>query len=76
MKKFNPKWFRHEALHTTSICIEMVEDHLRNHHYFHSNINPEFNKQVDKAMEHLAKAYQMAGDYKSNEVRKKIKVNI
>lgn len=73
-KKVSPKWFRHEALHTTNVCAEMVNDHLLNHHYYHSNINPEFNKHIDKALKHLAKAYQAVGN-EQNEVDRKITID-
>lgn len=52
----------------------MVNDHLLNHHYYHSNINPEFNKHIDKALKHLAKAYQAVGN-EQNEVDRKIAVD-
>lgn len=74
-KKCKPKWFRHEALHTTHVCTEMVYDHLVNHHYYDSKINPDFNKQIDLAIDHLFNAYQIAGN-PDNEVKKKMKVNI
>ena len=72
-KKVNPKWFRHEALHTTSIAAEFVSDHLTNHHYYHQKINPEFNKKVDEALEALMEAYQLCSQ--ENEVKKKMKAN-
>lgn len=48
----------HEALHSTNMVTEILEDHLINHHYYNSNINPEYNKLIDKAGKSLAKAYQ------------------
>lgn len=74
-KSVKPKWFRHEAMHTTNVCVEMVSDHLENHHYYHSGINPKYNKQIDLAIKHLAKAYQMCAD-DNNETRKKMKAAI
>ena len=76
MKKVNPKWFRHEALHTTNVCLGMVEAHLRQHHYYHSEINPEFNKQIELAISHLASAYQAVGRHEVNEVLKKMEIDI
>lgn len=75
-RKFKPKWFRHEALHTTSVCLEMLYEHLENHHYFHSQINPEFNKHILAAQAALSKAYQAVGAGKENEVKKHIKVEM
>ena len=57
-RKVKPKYFRHEALHTASVCMEMVGEHLQNHHYYDQKINPEFNKQVDLAIDALIRAYQ------------------
>ncbi len=71
--KVDPKWFRHEALHSTNLLCETLDTHLVNHHYYHSNINPKFNEEVDLAIEHLNKAYQACGNYEVNEVSKKIK---
>lgn len=71
--KVTPEWFRHEALHTSSICMEMVEDHLLMHQYYEQKINPEFNKHVDQAFESLFRAYQTVR--KENEVKKSIKID-
>lgn len=38
--------------------MEMVGEHLQNHHYYDQKINPEFNKQVDLAIDALIRAYQ------------------
>ena len=75
MKKVNQKWFRHEALHTTSVILEMMEEHLKNHHYYHSGINPKFNENIDKAIDSIFQAYQDIGGGRENEVKKKIKVD-
>lgn len=72
MKKVNPKWFRHEALHTSSVCLEILDDHLQNHRYYDSEINPEFNKNIDEAISALGRAYQACNQL--NEVKNKIKV--
>ena len=32
-KYLNPKWFRHEALHTTSVLMESIQQHIVEHHY-------------------------------------------
>lgn len=56
-KYLNPKWFRHEALHTTSVLMESVQQHIVEHHYYNSKINPEFNKKIDLAVEILYEAY-------------------
>ncbi|MFN3893735.1 MULTISPECIES: hypothetical protein [unclassified Acinetobacter] len=72
-KKVNPKWFRHEALHTTSVAVEFVNDHLANHQYYHQKINPKFNKKIDDALEALMEAYQLCNQ--ENEVKKKMKTN-
>ena len=71
--KVTPKWLRHEALHTSSVCMEMVQDHLLEHQYYEQKINPEFNKHIDQAFDALFKAYQSVN--KENEVKKKMKID-
>ena len=66
MKNKQIKWFRHEALHTTSISIELINNQLVEHHYYHSNINPEFVKQTDLALEALNNAYQLIDKEQEN----------
>lgn len=61
-KTVKPKWFRHEALHSTNMLYENVHDHLLEHHYYHSKINPKYNEHIDKALEHLWQAYQSCDD--------------
>lgn len=56
------KFIHHEALHTTNLIVEMIDDHLINHHYYHNGTNPKFNARVDKAIKQLAKAYQECGN--------------
>lgn len=60
-------FFRHEALHTTSVMTETVYSHLVEHHYYDQNINPEFNKHIDDAIDSLNKAYQAVGLDNANE---------
>ena len=69
-KYLKPKWFRHEALHTTSVLMESVQQHIIDHHYYHSKINPEFNKKIDEAIDLLYAAYSSCK--KENEQSKKI----
>lgn len=57
-KKVKPDLIEHEALHATNMVVEILEDHLINHHYYHSGVNKEYNKLIDKAGKALAKAYQ------------------
>lgn len=71
--KVDPKWIRHEALHTTNLLLESIEEHLAKHWYYQSKINPKFNQEIDKAIAALAEAYQSGGNEK-NEVKKKIKM--
>ena len=69
-KYLKPKWFRHEALHTTSVLMDSVQQHIIDHHYYHSKINPEFNKKIDEAIDLLYAAYSSCN--KENEQNKKI----
>lgn len=69
----------HEALHSTNIVVEILEDHLMNHHYYNSNINPEYNALIDEAGAALSAAYQSVGqqmhfDNEENNI-KKVKLN-
>ena len=58
----DPQWFRHEAMHSTNMFVEMVSDHLANHHYYHQEINPKFNKHIENAIDELAAAYQAVNE--------------
>lgn len=53
----------HEALHSTNMVAEILEDHLVKHHYYHSKFNPEYNALIDKAGESLAEAYQVIANH-------------
>lgn len=72
-RKVNPKWYRHESLHTTHVITNALYSALVEHMYFDSEINPEFNKHIQKALDHLNKAYQACN--KEHEVKSKIKVS-
>ena len=73
MKKVNPKWFRHEALDRTHVVLSCLNDHLLEHTYYDSGINPKYSKHILDALESLHKAYQAC--VKENEVKKKIEVD-
>ena len=75
LRKVKPKWFRHEALHTTYVAADLVADQLQGHWYYTSGINPEFNKKIDIAVDALMDAYQMVGQGRTNEIKKHIKVD-
>ncbi len=68
-----PEWFRHEALHTTNVLLENVNDHLLEHHYYDQGINPEYNSHIDRAISALSDAYQAVGLDGENEVKKYMK---
>jgi hypothetical protein len=73
-KKVNPKWFRHEALHTSYIAADLVAEQLQEHWYYTSGINPEFNKKIDEAVDALMDAYQLVGQDRTYEIKKHIKI--
>lgn len=75
LRKVNPKWFRHEALHTTYVAADLVADQLQGHWYYTSGINPEFNKKIDLAVDALMAAYQLVGQDRTHEIKKHIKVD-
>lgn len=54
---FEVDFFRHEAMHTSSVILEMLNDHLTDHHYYHQTINPKYNALVDKAIDALYAVY-------------------
>lgn len=54
-----PKDYRHEAQDRVNIKVEEIENAILNHPYYLSQINPKFNKAIDKAMNNLLKAYQL-----------------
>lgn len=70
--KVNPKWHRHESLHTTDVIVNLVNNSLIEHTYFDSGINPVFNKHIENAIEELCKAYQACN--KENEIFKRIEI--
>lgn len=53
------KFIQHEALHTTHLLTEMIDNHLVQHQYYRSESNPEYNKLIDEAIDKLAHAYQV-----------------
>ena len=54
-----PKDFRHEAQDRVNIKVQEIENSLLNHPYYLSQVNPKFNKAMDKAIKNLCKAYQL-----------------
>lgn len=70
--KVKPKFLRFASLHTTDVLLNTVNDHLAGNLYYTSGINPEYNKSIDKAMKHLANAYQQCNS--NNEVKTHIKM--
>lgn len=62
-----PTFYRHEALDRSSVISEFLYNHLVEHKYYTSGINPEYNKNVDLAFDYLCKAYQAVGN-EDNEV--------
>ena len=54
---FEVDFFRHEAMHTSSVILDMVCNHLAEHHYYDQTINPKYNALVDKAVDALYAVY-------------------
>lgn len=71
--KVNPNYYRFQDMNTTNVLANMLHVELQQSLYYQSKINPEYNKQIDKAANALAKAYQLVSN-KENECKKKIKV--
>lgn len=53
------KYFRNEAQDRVDIKVQEIENSLLNHPYYLSQVNPKFNKAMDKAIKNLCKAYQL-----------------
>lgn len=68
---FEVDFFRHEALHTSSVILEMVSNHLVDHHYYHQTINPKYNALVDEAIDALYAVYSSIDE--ENEVFKRMR---
>lgn len=68
---FEVDFFRCEALHTSSVILEMVSNHLVDHHYYDQNINPKYNALVDKAIDALYAVYSSIDE--ENEVFKRMR---
>lgn len=68
---FEVDLFRHEALHTSSVILDMLNDHLADHHYYYQTINPKYNALVDKAIDALYAVYSSIDE--ENEVFKRMR---
>ena len=53
------KYFRNEAQDRVNIKVQEIENSLLDHTYYLSQVNPKFNKALDKAIKSLCKAYQL-----------------
>ena len=53
------KYFRNEAQDRVNIKVQEIENSLLDHPYYLSQVNPKFNKALDKAIKSLCKAYQL-----------------
>lgn len=69
----DPDYIRHEALHTTYLSMENLSSNVVDHHYYYQEINPEFNKYIDIAIDNLMQAYNCVASPEENEVKKMMK---
>lgn len=69
----DPDYIRHEALHTTYLSMENLSSNVADHHYYYQEINPEFNKYIDLALDNLMQAYNCVASPEEKEVKKMLK---
>ena len=53
------KFHRHQAIEVTNLTSEILQTRIQESSYYQSQVNLEFNKQIDAAVTALETAYQM-----------------
>ena len=69
-KKTFDKFHRHQAIEVTNLTSEILQTRIQESAYYQSQINPEFNKQIDIAVNALETAYQMCNKSMEQYIKK------
>lgn len=69
-KKTFDKFHRHQAIELTNLTSEILQTRIQESAYYQSQINPEFNKQIDIAVNALETAYQMCNKSMEQYIKK------
>ena len=69
-KKTFDKFHRHQAIELTNLTSEILQTRIQESAYYQSQVNPEFNKQIDTAVVALETAYQMCNKSMEQYIKK------
>lgn len=69
-KKTFDKFHRHQAIEVTNLTSEILQTRIQESSYYQSQVNLEFNKQIDAAVTALETAYQMCNKSMEQYIKK------
>ena len=69
-KKTFDKFHRHQAIELTNLTSEILQTRIQESAYYQSQVNSEFNKQIDTAVTALETAYQMCNKSMEQYIKK------
>jgi len=69
-KKTFDKFHRHQAIEVTNLTSEILQTRIQESSYYQSQVNLEFNKQIDVAVTALETAYQMCNKSMEQYIKK------
>ena len=69
-KKTFDKFHRYQAIEVTNLTSEILQTRIQESSYYQSQINLEFNKQIDAAVTALETAYQMCNKSMEQYIKK------
>lgn len=69
-KKTFDKFHRHQAIELTNLTSEILQTRIQESAYYQSQVNLEFNKQIDTAVTALETAYQMCNKSMEQYIKK------
>lgn len=69
-KKTFDKFHRHQAIEVTNLTSEILQTRIQESSYYQSQVNLEFNKQINAAVVALETAYQMCNKSMEQYIKK------
>ena len=69
-KKTFDKFHRHQAIEVTNLTSEILQTRIQESSYYQSQVNLDFNKQIDAAVTALETAYQMCNKSMEQYIKK------
>ena len=69
-KKTFDKFHRHQSIELTNLTSEILQTRIQESSYYQSQVNLEFNKQIDVAVTALETAYQMCNKSMEQYIKK------